>query len=269
KDKELADPDLKKAYERRLEIGNQFLNLMRDGYRRYKQTPPFDRGEKAEPAGTVTKKLPDKKAGLAPVPPALGSETQWPRFRGPSGQGDTNAQSLPLTWDKSGKNILWRTKVPGRGNSSPIVWAERIFLTTADAKGAERSLLCFDRRDGRLWWSRTAPAKPPEPVVREKNGYASATPVTDGERVISFLGSCGLACYDFDGKLQWTYDGLRFSTTHGTGSSPLLYKDLVILVHDQNLTDSVFVALDKRSGKLVWQQKRGRAMGWSTPVVVR
>lgn len=269
KDKVLADPELKRAYERRVEIRNQFLDLMRDGYRRYKQTPPFDRGEKPEPAGTVTKKLPDQKAVLAPVPPAPGSETQWPRFRGPNGQGDTQAKSLPVTWDKNGKNILWRTKVPGRGNSSPIVWGERIFLTTADPKGSERSLLCFDRRDGRLLWSRTAPARPPEPGVRDKNGFASATPVTDGERVIAFLGSCGLASYEFDGKLQWTYDALSFRTTHGTGSSPLLYKDLVILVHDQNQTDSVFMALDKRSGKLVWQQKRGRAMGWSTPVVVR
>jgi len=113
------------------------------------------------------------------------------------------------------------------------------------------------------------PSKPPEPGVRDKNGYASATPVTDGERVIAFLGSCGLVCYDFEGSLQWHYDALHFNTSHGTGSSPLLYKDLVVFIHDQNQAESVFVALDKRTGKFQWKQSRPRAMTWSTPAVVR
>jgi hypothetical protein len=105
--------------------------------------------------------------------------------------------------------------------------------------------------------------------VRDKNGFASATPVTDGERVTAFLGSCGLVCYDFDGKLVWHYDAMKFDTTHGTGSSPVLYRDLVIFVHDQNRTDSIAVALDKQTGEVRWQTQRKRAMTWSTPVVVR
>ena len=159
--------------------------------------------------------------------------------------------------------------VPGDGNSSPIVWGERIFLTSATSDGAKRFLHCFDRGSGKLLWTVQAPEKTPEPGVRGKNGFASATPVTDGERVIAFLGSCGLVCCDFESQLLWHYDKLQFKTTHGTGSSPLLYRDSVIFVHDQNQTESVFVALDKRTGKLLWKQPRPKAMTWSTPVVVR
>ena len=104
--------------------------------------------------------------------------------------------------------------------------------------------------------------------MRDKNGYASATPVTDGERVIAFLGSCGLVCYDFAGKQLWHY-ALTIKTTHGTGSSPLLYKDLVILAQDQNQADSIFLALDKTTGKKIWEAKRQRAMTWTTPIVIR
>jgi len=268
KERVLADPDLKRAYERRVQIRDDFLELMRQGYKRYKQVPPFDRGVKAELAGTSTRRLTAPAVALAPVPPGPGAERYWPRFRGPSGQGDTTAKSLPVTWDKNGKNVAWRVKLPWPGNSSPVVWGERIFLTGANEKGTERFVACFDRRDGRLLWNKQVPPRPPEPQVRDKNGYASATPVTDGERVVSFLGSCGLVCHDFDGNLLWQYDALKFHIMHGTGSSPLIYQDLVIFAHDQNQADSVFLALDKRTGKKVWERKRSKAMTWSTPVVV-
>jgi outer membrane protein assembly factor BamB len=181
----------------------------------------------------------------------------------------TGLKSLPVHRSRDSSNIVWRTKVPQPGNSSPIVWGDRLFLTGANADGTARFLYCFSRTDGSPIWDRQAPAKPPEPGVRDKNGYASATPVTDGERVIAFLGSCGLVCYDFDGKLLWTFDDLKFDTTHGTGSSPLLYKDLVIFAHDQNRAESIFMALDKRTGKVVWKGERKKAMTWSTPVVIR
>jgi outer membrane protein assembly factor BamB len=269
REKVLADPVLKQAYERRLKIHDDFLELMRQGYKRYKQVPPFDRGAKAEPAGTEVRKPGAASAHLEIVLPAPGAERQWPRFRGPTGQGQTDQKALPTTWDKTGKNILWRTKVPDRGNSSPIIWDGYIFLTSATEKGNERSLLCFRLSDGKLLWSRRVPETQPEPQVRDKNGFASSTPVTDGERVIAFLGSCGLVCFDFKGNLLWHHGDVTIRTTHGTGSSPLLYKDLVILVQDQNQAQSIFLALDKRTGKRVWQGKRGPAMTWSTPVVVR
>lgn len=269
KTKVLADAELKKAYERRVQIREDYLELMRAGYRRYKQTPPFDKGAKAEPAATVVRKTDATKAELSVVLPCAGADGQWPRFRGPSGQGDTNQKALPTEWDKSGRNIVWRTKVPGAGNSSPIVWGDAIFLTSSSAKGTERFVHCFNRSDGKLRWTRQAPVHAPEPGVRDKNGYASATPVTDGKRVISFLGSCGLVCHDFDGNLLWHYDAFTIKTGHGAGSSPLLYKDLVILAQDQNQADSIFFALDKTTGKKVWETKRAKAMTWNTPVVVR
>jgi outer membrane protein assembly factor BamB len=269
KDKVFADAQLKAAYERRVKIETDYLDLMRDGYKKYKQTAPFDKGAKAETAGTTVRQPAAGAARLAVVLPSVDAEKHWPRFRGPSGQGETNLASLPVEWDKSGKNIAWRVKLPGAGNSSPIVWGEHLFLTSSDAKGSERFIHCFDVRDGSLRWTRQAPPKPPEPGVRDKNGYASSTPVTDGQRVIVFLGSCGLLCYDFEGKLLWHRDDLKFKTTHGTGSSPLLYKDMVILAQDQNQADSIFLAVDRRTGKNVWEGKRPRAMSWTTPIVVR
>src|SRR5262249_3831222 len=113
KDKVLADPDLKQAYERRVRIREQFLELMREGFKRYKQPAPFDRGAKAEPAGTVTRKPAAGSLALAVVPPAPGAEKQWPRFRGPGGQGETAATGLPVRWDKDGTNLGWRTRLPG------------------------------------------------------------------------------------------------------------------------------------------------------------
>ncbi len=269
REKVLGDPVLKKAYERRVRIRDDFLALMREGYKRYKQVPPFDRGARAEPAGTLIRKAGTSGLQLRAVLPAPGAERQWPRFRGPTGQGESDQKDLPTTWNKSGENIRWRTPVPGRGNSSPIVWGQHIFLTSAGLKGNERQLLCFRLADGKQLWSRQVPPQQPEPGVRDKNGFASSTPVTDGERVIAFLGSCGLACFDFKGNLLWHHADLKVRTTHGTGSSPLLYKDLVILAQDQNQAESIFLALDKRSGKRVWQAKRSRAMTWSTPVVIR
>jgi outer membrane protein assembly factor BamB len=269
KAKVLADPALKAAYERRVQIRDEYLELMRAGYRRYKQVPPFDKGAKAEPAGNVIRKTTAGAATLSVVLPSPGADRQWPRFRGPTGQGDTGQSTLPTDWDKAGRNILWRVKTPGLGNSSPIIWGDHLFLTSSDAKGIERFLHCYDRNTGAIRWMRQAPTAKPEPGVRDKNGYASATPVTDGQRVIAFLGSCGLVCYDFDGKLLWHYDSMTVKTTHGTGSSPLLYNDLVILAQDQNQSDSIFLALDKTTGKKVWQTKRPRAMTWTTPIAVR
>lgn len=269
KEKALADPDLKRAYDRRVEIRDAYLNLMREGYARYKKKAPFDLGVKAEPAGSITRPTLEKSAKISVVLPSPGAEKQWPRFRGPGGQGVTAQTGLPIEWDRDGRNILWRAKAPGAGNSSPVIWDDHLFLTSSQNKGTERYVHCYRRSDGQLRWSRQVPARPPEPGVREKNGYASATPVVDGERVIAFLGSCGLVCYDFDGNLLWKYDDLSIKTTHGTGVSPLLYKNLVILAQDQNQADSIFLALDKNTGQKVWQGKRSKAMTWSTPIVVR
>ncbi len=269
KEKVLGDAELKKAYERRVKIRADYLELMREGYRKYKQIPPFDKGAKAEPAGTSIRKTDAPAIELSIIMPSPGADKHWPRFRGPNGQGDAGELSLPTTWDKDGRNIVWRTKLTGMGNSSPIIWGDHIFLTSSASKGAERFIHAYHRVTGKLLWTRQAPVRDPEPGVRDKNGYASATPVTDGERVIAFLGSCGIVCYDFDGKLLWHHDTLKIKTTHGTGSSPVLYKNLVILAQDQNQSESIFLALDKSTGKPVWTAKRGKAMTWTTPTIAR
>jgi outer membrane protein assembly factor BamB len=269
KEKVLADPDLKRAYERRLEIRDKFLDIMRAGYARHKRVPPFDQGATALKEGTVRGSFKKSEENLSVVLPSPEAERHWPRFRGPSGQGETDQTPLPVEWSAE-RNVLWRTGIPGSGNSSPVIWGDRIFLTSAGDEGAERTLHCLARNDGKLLWSRTIPEHEVEPKVRDKNGFASATPVTDGERVISFFGNGGLVCHDFEGKLLWHYPLPGFDTTWGTAASPLLYDESVILIHDQNKADSLFVALDKRTGKRLYQgAPRARSMGWSTPVVVR
>lgn len=264
----MADPELKRAYQRRVEIREKFLAIMRAGFQRYKKPAPFDKGASAEQADTKSGHTDAVAGKLETVLPAAGAERQWPRFRGPGGQGNSTACGLPLHWSTT-ENVVWKTKLSGSGNSSPIIWHDRMFVTSAGEAGGGRSLHCIDLNDGRLLWTRSLPAHEAEPNVREKNGYASATPVTDGQRVIAFFGAGGLVAYDFAGHQLWHHKLPPFNTTWGTGSSPLLYEDLVILVQDQNKADSLFIALDKNTGALRWQHKRDKAMGWSTPVVVR
>lgn len=264
-----ADPDLKAAYERRVKIRDTFLDVMRDGFASYERVPPFDTGEKAERAGTSKKAAAATNLRLEVILPAPGAEREWPRFRGPDGQGHALARDLPTHWSAT-ENVVWRTELPGFGNSSPCIWGNRIFLTSAGDEGVDQTLHCLARDNGRLLWSRVMPPHKAEENVRDKNGHASATPVTDGERVIVFFGSGGIASYDFDGRREWHYpmDGM-FETTWGSGASPLLYENSLILIHDQNVAASIFIALDKRTGKLLWQHERPKYMGWSTPLALR
>lgn len=268
KEKVMADAELRAAYERRVAIRDKFLDIMRAGYAQYKKPAPFDTGVEAEKAGNKLTSQGPKAIDLTVVLPSPGAERQWPCFRGPEGQGITHTTGLPLTWSTT-ENVVWHTTLEGSGNSSPIIWNDRIFLTSAGEEGKNRSVLCVDRTNGSLLWTRTVPEHEVEPNVREKNGFASATPVTDGERVIAFLGAGGIVCYDLDGNQKWHHPLPVFNTTWGTGASPILYKDLVILVHDQNKADSFMLALDKRTGEVRWEHPRDKAMGWSTPLVVR
>lgn len=267
RDRVLADAALRSAFERRQAIEQQFLEIMRAGFARHGVRPPFDEGARAKPAGTTSGTGPHERPLLSVVLPAPGAADHWPRFRGPDGQGTARTRGLPLRWSRS-QNVLWRTPLPP-GNSSPIIWGDRIFLTSAATDGSGRSVHCLRRSDGQLLWTALCPPHELEPMVRDKNGYASATPVTDGERVIAYFGSGGLLALDFEGRQLWHHPLPGFDSTWGSGSSPLLYEDSLIMIHDQNKADSLFVCLDKYTGELCWQQQRGRAMGWSTPVVVR
>jgi outer membrane protein assembly factor BamB len=218
---------------------------------------------------------------------SLAYAENWPGWRGPGSHGVSAEKGIPVQWDLS-RNVKWKVEVPGLGHSSPVVWGNRIFVTTAvssdpaadnwqkgffqgerkpDAAEISWKVLCYDRDTGRLLWEQTAVRKKPVNARHTKNSYASQTPVTDGTHVYAFFGDQGIYCYDFQGKLIWSQDLGNFTMRNGwgTASSPVLYKDLVIQTCDQETGQSFIVALDKRNGKTVWKMDRDEASSWSTP----
>lgn len=193
----------------------------------------------------------------------------WPRWRGPSGQGHVAGSGYPDSWSAVGpqtENVLWKVKVPGRGNSSPIVWGDRIFLTTAREDGERRSVLCYRRADGRLMWETFAPNADPEDA-HPKNTRASSTPVTDGERVYAYFGNHGLMAVDFAGKRLWHVPMGPFTAYHGIASSPLLHRGKVIVMQDHSGT-SFIAAFDANTGRELWRTQRPTKVGWNTPVAI-
>ena len=190
----------------------------------------------------------------------------WSRWRGPSGQGLVEGTGYPDRWSAT-DNVVWRTNVPGSGNSSPIVWGDRIFLTSGRTGGRRLSILAFRRSDGELLWE-TDVAPGGREYVHPKNGPAAATPVTDGERVYASFGSRGLVAVDFDGNRLWHAEVGQIDNYHGPAGSPLLYRDRVIVYQDQRGGGFV-AAYDTRSGAQVWRTARGASVGWGTPVAIR
>jgi outer membrane protein assembly factor BamB len=202
----------------------------------------------------------------------------WPGWRGPRGDGTSAEKEVPTTWSPA-ENVRWKVKLPGPGNSSPIVWGNRVFLTQAfDRKGTERAVLCFDRVGSKLVWQKSIAYKGDEPT-HGTNPYCSSTPVTDGERVIASHGSAGVVCYDFEGKLLWQRDLGAFIHIWGTAASPILHDDLVILNCGPG-ERTFLLAMNKKTGKDVWKvEEPGGKSGekgdndwigsWSTPRVVK
>ena len=190
----------------------------------------------------------------------------WSRWRGPSGQGLASTQDYPDTWSGT-TNFLWKVPVPGQGNSSPIVWNDRIFLTTAYDGGTKLSVLAFQRSTGGRLWEAVAPAGRTDRGAHYKNGHASATPATDGQRVYAFFGSRGLMAFDMSGKLVWQRDLGPLDIYHGPAGSPLLYKDRLILYQDQG-RGSFIAAFDTRNGQQLWRTSRDASVGWGTPIAI-
>jgi outer membrane protein assembly factor BamB len=203
----------------------------------------------------------------------------WPGWRGPRGDGHCTEQNVPLTWSKS-ENVHWKIPLPYKGNSSPVVWGDRIFLTQAlDAKGHRRVVMCFDRKNGAVLWQKETEYKDVEPT-HATNPFCSATPVTDGKLVIASLGSAGLVCYDFDGTEKWRYDLGKLFHIWGNASSPILYGDLCILWCGPG-ERQFLLAVDKNTGQRVWQHNEPGGMlgeegkgatwagSWTTPIIIR
>jgi outer membrane protein assembly factor BamB len=173
----------------------------------------------------------------------------WPAWRGPNGTGVSNEKSAPLEWDAT-KNIAWRIPLPERGNSTPIVFGDKIFVTQSLEQEKRRTLMCFARRDGKPLWQAGVDSKPAEPT-NSQNPHCSASPVTDGERVIALFGSAGLYCYDLDGHELWHRDLGAVDSWHGSGSSPIIYHDLCIVNFGPG-NQSALVACNKQTGEIVW-----------------
>jgi outer membrane protein assembly factor BamB len=193
----------------------------------------------------------------------------WPQWRGPSAQGLVTEAKYTDTWSPAA-SFQWKVSVPGRGNSSPVVWGDKVFLTTSRENGRRLSMIAFGRADGRVLWETFIPQDGVE-GVHEKNGYASATPATDGERVYASFGRHGLVALDLNGKIAWHRKFGVIDNYHGPAGSPVLYKDRIFLYQDQNPTPSqtAFVAaFDKATGRTIWQTPRTETVGWGTPVVI-
>ncbi|HKB65964.1 MAG TPA: PQQ-binding-like beta-propeller repeat protein [Pyrinomonadaceae bacterium] len=223
----------------------------------------------------------------------------WPQWRGPSGQGTSDEKNLPTEWSAT-KNIKWKTPIAGRGHSSPIVWGNKIFLTTAiegplvpgakavkhmypegeflhpDSVGADHKhqfkVICLNRETGKILWEQTAFEGTPYDDRHRKSSFAAATPATDGKYVYAYFGTEGLYAYDMKGKLAWKADLGKIGTVGmGTGTSPILYENLVIVQADEEFGEKSFiVGVDKKTGKEVWRTpRRTIEVSWSTPLLVR
>ena len=194
----------------------------------------------------------------------------WSRWRGPSGQGVVRTGTYTDRWSDT-EHVKWKVPVPGRGNSSPIVWGDRIFLTTAYDGGARMSVLAFSRSDGKHLWETFVPASGIE-HMHEKNTHASPTPVTDGSRVYASFGTQGLLAVDFDGRIVWHASVGQLNNYHGSAGSPVLYKDRLFIYQDHQgtaATGSFVAAFDKNTGKEIWKTARRETTGWGTPIVIR
>jgi outer membrane protein assembly factor BamB len=195
----------------------------------------------------------------------------WPAWRGPRGDGVSSERNLPLNWSAK-ENVKWKAPLPEPGNSTPIVWEQRVFLTQALDGGKRRALIAFDRKDGKKIWQHEVPCDFVE-TSHKQNPPCSASPVTDGEAVYAHFASAGVVACDFFGKQLWQRDLGAIKSRWGNGASPILYKDLLIVFHGPGAPKTFLIALDKRTGKTVWRTDEvaidSPVFGsWSTPVVV-
>ncbi len=227
---------------------------------------------------------------------AASAESQsWPSFRGPQASGVQDGHATPAAWDVAKKeNVRWSTEIPGLAHSSPIVWGERVFVTTAERDGEAElkvglygdiapvadegvhrfRVYCLERGSGKVLWSETAHEGVPKVKRHTKGSHAASTPATDGERVVAFFGSEGLYAYDLEGKLLWSKDlGLLDSGYYvvpaaqwGFASSPVIHDGLVVVQCDVQ-KDSFLAALKAETGEEVWRTRRSEVPTWSTPTI--
>jgi len=210
----------------------------------------------------------------------LSCAEDWPGWRGPRGDGTSAETNVPTVWDgSSGRNIQWKTPIPGSGHSSPIVSGDAVFLTACDETNQQRLLHCLDRHSGSIRWTRTVVEAPLE-GMHKLNSYASGTPCADGTNVfVTFFrtedtsqkhgepGVMVVASYDYDGNQKWLVSAGAFSSNHGFCTSPVLYQDFVLVNGDHD-GDSYVAALSKETGEVVWRTPREhRTRSYVTPLL--
>ena len=182
--------------------------------------------------------------------PTLAEQSNWPQWRGPTGTGEAPAANVVTEWGQE-QNVKWRIELPEAGNSTPIVWENKIFFTQPLSEANHRALFCVVRESGRELWRRAVTYKQPE-ASHKTNPYASATPATDGERVIAWFGSAGLVCWDLDGNELWRRDLGTQEHMWGYGSSPILHQDLCILSFGPG-NHEFLLGVDKTTGETRWK----------------
>jgi outer membrane protein assembly factor BamB len=217
------------------------------------------------------------------------ADDNWPQLRGSQSLGVSDHQNQPDKWTTT-DNVAWKTDLPGRGWSSPVVWGSRIFVTTVVNQGESEEpkkglyfggyrlepsksphvwkVICLDLESGQVRWEKTAHEGIPSTPIHLKNSYASETPVTDGERVYAYFGNVGVFCYDLEGKELWQYKvephAMRYGW--GTAASPVLHEGRLYIVND-NDDASYLLALDAKTGQEVWKVARDEKSNWATPFV--
>jgi outer membrane protein assembly factor BamB len=221
--------------------------------------------------------------------PQSQADGNWPQFRGPESRGVADGATFPDRWTAT-ENVAWKTAIPGRGWSSPVVWKDRVFLTTVINQGTSEEpkkglyfggdrtkppesvhqwqVYCLDINDGKVLWKKQVHEGKPVTSIHIKSSYASETPVTDGERVYCFFGNLGVFCFDLDGNEIWKHLIPPQPTRYGwgTAASPVLHKGRLYVVND-NEKDSSLTALDAKTGSEIWKTPREEKSNWSTPFI--
>jgi len=204
----------------------------------------------------------------------------WPGFRGPTGQGISHEKNLPLTWSLA-ENVAWRVEIPGIGWSSPVVWENRVFVTSATPDGKSCHVICVDTEHGNVFWDKEV-FRQESPRKMAENSHATPTPTTDGSRVYAAFNGGRIVAVDFEGHVTWSWRDSQFVSKHGLAASPILYRDLLIMPFDGNgpadvdnigfrtAWDGAFlVALNKRSGQPTWRATRGLSrQAHVTPLII-
>ena len=217
------------------------------------------------------------------------TEHNWPRFRGPDSRGVSENKNLPVQWSAT-ENVEWKTDLPGRGWSSPVVWGDQIFVTTVINEGESEEpkkglyfggdrpdppesrhrwvVFCLDLKSGDIRWERQVQEGPPKSSIHLKNSFASETAVTDGERLYACFGNVGIFCFDLDGKPLWEkpIEPRKTRLGWGTAASPVVHEDRLYFVYD-NDEESYLQALDVHTGDEIWRVGRDEKSNWATPYV--